>query len=79
MLPSVVVQNQVIIALLMEPVLKFLWDVWQGVHIILDRPFLADEQLKFDFPALHQNADFGKITLRRFFYEGRVHGTGNQP
>ena len=65
MLPTVVFQNQVVITLLRKPVLKFVGNVRLWVHVILDRPILTHERLKFDFPAVNQNADFRKLTLRR--------------
>ena len=65
MLPAVVFDNQVGIALVFEPALKFLGNVRQGIHVILDRLVLAEERLKPGFPAPHQWADFRKITLRR--------------
>ena len=73
MLPAVVFNNQVAIALLFEPVLNFLGNVWLRIHVILDRPFLADEGLKLGLPTLHQNADFRKLTLRRRLHEGCIH------
>ena len=73
MLPPVVFQNKVLITLLGEAVLKFRRNVWHGIHIVLDRPFLANERLKLGFPILHQGADFHKVTLRRRFHEGRIH------
>ena len=65
MLPLVVFQNQVLIALLIQTILEFRRNVWTGIHVVLDRPILTDERLKFDFPTVDQNADIRKITLRR--------------
>jgi len=73
MLPPVIFQNQFFVALLLETVVNFRGNVWKGIEIVLDWPVLADERLKFGFPALHQDADFGKITLWYCLYEGYVH------
>jgi len=69
MLPAVVFQNQILVALLFEAFLNFRRNVWTGIHVKFDQLILADESLKVGFPALVQNADFRKITLRHCLYE----------
>ena len=73
MLPTVSLQNQVVVALLFEAVFDLQKNIRIRIDVEFDGPFLADEHVKFGFPIREQNTDLGKITLRRCLDKGCFH------
>ena len=63
-LPAVVLQYQVSVAVLLEPVPKFWRDTHLWIHFAFDWPLLTDQRLKFRFPILCQRTGFYEIPLR---------------
>ena len=73
MLPSVVFQDEVLIAIFNQMIADFDRHAGEGVHVISDGLLLADKFFKNIFPAAHQDAHFRENTVRHRFDEGRIH------
>ena len=73
MLPAVVLNHQIAVAVLVKPLVHGRQNIGERIDVELDRQVLAEERLKLLLPIRHENADFLKISLRNGFYEGRIH------